>query len=118
VGVVGIYLFLHQIGNPGVFQASLILATYAGIRRIVASLELSKDYQPTEAVGSAVNEIRGTGTAVCTRSVRHIPSLKGTKHAKADKAIIVLDFLKIRRNFEGCVLSSLYKSYWNKIQLC
>lgn len=62
----------RQIGNPSVFQTPLILATYVGIRRVLASLQMCAEYAPATPTLEAMGHVHGP-TAVCSRSVR--PSL-------------------------------------------
>ncbi|RAO68930.1 uncharacterized protein BHQ10_004942 [Talaromyces amestolkiae] len=64
----GIHALTVEIGNPSVFQPNFINATYAGIRRVIASIGLTSEYEPTPSIIESIRKITPEGTAVCTRS--------------------------------------------------
>jgi predicted deacylase len=64
----GILALTVEIGSASVFQIPLILATYAGIRRVITSLGMAAEYNPSEEIIDVSVNLGLDKTAVCTRS--------------------------------------------------
>ncbi|CAK7208950.1 hypothetical protein SCUCBS95973_000286 [Sporothrix curviconia] len=88
----GIRALTVEIGNPSVFQTNLIRRTYAGIRRVLASLQMGSEY-PEHSLSASTHpgmqNGKSTEAVLCSRSYWTFTSTGGILRVFKDVAQIV-----------------------------